>query len=423
MDETIVVVLGGGQGSRLYPLTKVRSKPAVPIGGKYRLIDIPVSNSINSGLKKIFILTQFNSHSLNKHITRTYRFDPFSEGFVEILAAEQTEEHGDWYQGTADAVRKHMRRFVLPTTKNILILGGDHLYRMDYRKILAFHEANKAAITVATVPVRRDQAHAFGVLKIDDAGRITEFFEKPKDHASQDRMECPSETLQRLGFDDPERTFLASMGIYVFDAKVLEQILSERDRVDFGHDIIPHAILDKPVFAYIFDDYWEDIGTIRSFYEANIDLGEPTPNFHFYKPDAPIYTRPRFLPGSKLYDCRAHNSVISEGCLIRDSVIENSIIGIRTRINRGSQIRRSVLMGADYYEPIEDALAKGLIPLGIGENVIIEQAIIDKNARIGDGAIIRNEKKLENADGDCYFIRDGIVVIPKDGVVPPGTVI
>jgi glucose-1-phosphate adenylyltransferase len=426
MQDTIVVILGGGQGTRLYPLTRVRSKPAVPIAGKYRLIDIPVSNSINSGLKKIFILTQFNSQSLNSHVTRTYRFDPFSEGSVEILAAEQTEEYGDWYQGTADAVRKHLHRFIKGGVKHILILGGDHLYRMDYRKLIEFHEARNADITVSTIPVRREAVSGFGVLKMETDGRITEFFEKPKTPEQQARMQLSSETMSRLGLEDNERPFLASMGIYVFNPRMLEQVLSDKTRMDFGHDIIPHAIHTHPVYGYVFDDYWEDIGTIRAFFDANVNLGEPSPNFHFYRPDAPIYTRPRYLPGSKLYDCRVHHSVISDGCLIRDSVIEHSIVGLRTRINTGTTIKWCVLMGADYYEMADEsekARVEGIPPLGIGENCHIERAIIDKNARIGNNVIIRNERGIQHADGSCYFIRDGIVVIPKEGIVPDGTVV
>jgi len=424
--DTVVVILGGGQGSRLYPLTKVRSKPAVPIGGKYRLIDIPVSNAINSKMDRIFILTQFNSQSLNSHVTRTYRFDTFSDGFVEILAAEQTEEDGDWYQGTADAVRKHLHRFISNEVDNVLILGGDHLYRMDYRQMLTFHADTHAAITVATIPVAQDQVSSFGVMKINEDARITEFLEKPGDEESQRRMRCPKATLQRLGFQDPKRGWLASMGIYLFRADVLREVLADRTQIDFGKHVIPDAIHRYPVFAHIFDGYWEDIGTMRAFYEANIDLAQPSPNFRFYQMHAPIYTRPRFLPGSKVYDCRIHNSIIGEGCLIRDSVIENSVIGIRGRINHRSTIRRSVLLGADFYEgPMEWAEAKksGLPPLGIGEDVTIENAIIDKNARIGDGSHIANREGIKEASGDNFYIRDGIVVIPKNAVVKPDTII
>lgn len=423
MRDTVVVIMGGGQGSRLFPLTRVRSKPAVPIAGKYRLIDIPVSNAINSDLRKIFILTQFNSASLNSHVARTYRFDGFTDGSVEILAAEQTSESGDWFQGTADAVRKHMHRFNLRTTQYVLILAGDQLYRMDYQKLISQHQASGAAVTVGVVPVRQEQASGFGVLKVDDSGRIVEFKEKPKDPATLDHMRCPSEMLQKLGFDDPDRPFLASMGIYLFNLKALEQSLANPSNIDFGHDIIPDAIHTMPVNAYIFDDYWEDIGTIRAFYDANLDLVNPSPQFHFYNNEAPIYTRPRYLPGSKVYDCQIHHAIISEGCLIRDSVITNSVIGIRSRINRGTQIRDSILMGADYYEPYEEweRLKHTPVPLGIGEDVVIEKAIVDKNARIGDGAIIRNIKGVQHQDGENYYIRDGIVVIPKDAVILPGT--
>lgn len=426
MQDIVVVILGGGQGARLYPLTKVRSKPAVPIAGKYRLIDIPVSNAINSDLKKIFVLTQFNSASLNDHVMRTYHFDPFSNGFVEVLAAEQTQAHGDWYQGTADAVRKQQHRFLSSQNKYVLILAGDQLYRMDYRDLVKQHEQRKSDITVAVVPVKREQASQFGILKIDTQGKIVDFCEKPKDPDTLDRFECPPEFIKKLGISDPSKTFLASMGIYLFHTKTLEKELSDPTRLDFGHHIIPSAISNLNVSSYIFDDYWEDIGTIRAFYDANIDLGDPMPNFHFYRPDAPIYTRPRYLPASKLYDCVVHNSVISEGCLIRDSVIHRSVVGIRTRINRSSRIRNSIIMGADSYETKEErerTLALGWPELGIGENVIVENAIVDKNARIGEGVIIRNEKGIVYQDSDNYFIREGIVIIPKDAIIQPGTLI
>ncbi len=424
MRETTVVILGGGQGSRLFPLTKNRSKPAVPIAGKYRIIDIPVSNSIHSGLRRIFVLTQFNSASLNRHVTRTYRFDTFSDGFVEILAAEQTDQHRDWFQGTADAVRKHFHRFKYPRTERVVILSGDQLYRMDYREMLARHEATGAAATVAVIPVRREQASNFGILKIDGEGRIVEFFEKPCSPKDLDAMESSPDTLDKLGFADRSRSFLASMGIYTFEVHALETGLADEDAIDFGRDVLPRMIETHPVHAFIFDGYWEDIGTIRAFYEANLDLAGPSPKFHLYRSGAPIYTRPRFLPASKLYDCKVHNSAISEGCLVRESQIDTSIIGIRTRINTGSVIRRSVVMGADIYPPHPDpAVAQGVPELGIGENVVIENAIIDKNARIGRGVVIRNEAGVANEDGDCYYIRDGIVVIPKHGVVPENTII
>ncbi len=424
MGDTTVVILGGGQGSRLFPLTKNRSKPAVPLAGKYRIIDIPVSNSIHSGLKRIFVLTQFNSASLNRHVTRTYRFDTFSDGFVEILAAEQTDEHRDWFQGTADAVRKHFHRFKYPRTERVVILSGDQLYRMDYREMLRRHDEAGANATVAVLPVRRDQASSYGILKIDEAGRIREFFEKPSSPEDLDAMESPRETLDKLGFTDPKRTYLASMGIYTFDIDALEAGLADENAIDFGRDVLPHMIKSHKVYAYIFDGYWEDIGTIRAFYEANLDLVSPTPKFHFYRSGAPIYSRPRFLPASKLYDCKVHNSAISEGCLVRESVIDTSIIGIRTLIDTGSVIRRSIVMGADFYPTSPDpAETRGLPPLGIGQDVVIENAIIDKNARIGRGVIIRNEARVNHKDGDCYYIRDGIVVIPKHGVVPDHTII
>ena len=422
----MVVILGGGRGTRLYPLTRVRSKPAVPIAGKYRLIDIPVSNSINSGLKKIFILTQFNSASLNSHISQTYHFDSFSRGFVEILAAEQTQQSGDWYQGTADAVRKHLHRLNVSGIRRVLILGGDHIYRMDYRRVLEAHDQTGAAITVCTLPVESKQASSFGILKIREDGRIVEFKEKPDKPEDIAHLRCSPRMLSALGVEDSARCLLASMGIYVFDLDVLVELLSNEAYIDFGQNVLPASLDRFAVHAWVFDDYWEDIGTIRAFYEANIDLGRQSPKFHFYREDAPIYTHQRHLPGSKLYDCRVHDSIVTEGCLIRDSVIENSIVGIRSRINRGSRICNSVIMGADYYEPHQLYLKQntsGIPPLGIGENVTIFNAIVDKNARIGDGTVIKNEAGIDHADGDWYYIRDGIVVIPKNTVIPPGSVI
>jgi len=418
VKDVVAVVLGGGRGTRLYPLTQWRSKPAVPLAGKYRLVDVPISNCINSGLRHIFVLSQFQSASLNRHVARTYRFDPFTPGFVEILAAEQTESSMDWYQGTADAVRKQLHRFLRHGVEHILILSGDQLYVMDFAQVLKQHTETGADITIAVTPVSERDASEFGILQVDRAARIVDFVEKPRDAEVLRRLALGEDELRRrsLALD---RRYLASMGIYVFKPRVLVECLEDQRRVDFGKEVIPFAIQNYFVRAFFFPGYWEDIGTIRTFYAANLELAGENPPINLFDEERPIYTRPRFLPGSRVSVCEVRNSILCEGSQLEAAVVDECVIGIRSIVRRGAKLRRVVMMGADYYE---DGSA-GQIPLGVGENCVIENAIIDKNARIGPGVRIVNENQIKNADGANFFIRDGIVIVPKNAVVPPGTVI
>ncbi len=427
-ENVVAVILGGGAGTRLFPLTKERAKPAVPLGGKYRLVDVPISNCINSDITQIFILTQFNSASLNRHISRTYRFSSFSTGFVEVLAAEQRHDSPQWFQGTADAVRQmipHIRDWRVNT---VLILSGDHLYRMDYRKFLKRHFETNADLTVSVIPSTPEDATGFGLLKTDDDGRIIEFKEKPKG----DALESMRVNTTRFGLTEEEsakRPFLASMGIYVFDYKKLVELLDEDEaRYDFGGEIIPSAIKKLNVQAHLFKHYWEDIGTIRSFYEANLDLSAPLPKFDFFNTDAPIYTRSRYLPPSKLHDCDITNTMVSEGCILNGVSAKNSILGLRSRIDDGVKIEDSIIMGADFYESFDEINAKATqkIPhIGIGSNSVVRRAIIDKNARIGSNVQLINKDNVENLDGEngSYFIREGIIIVPKDSIISDETVI
>jgi len=417
MPDVMAVILGGGRGTRLYPLTKLRAKPAVPIGGKYRLIDIPISNCLNSGIHKIYVLTQFLSASLHRHIYQTYKFDLFSGGFVYILAAEETPSGMDWYQGTADAVRKQLPRFVHARVEDILVLSGDHLYRMDYARFVSLHREKRADVTIAVQPVARADAPRFGILKTDEDGRIVSFHEKP-----------PADQL--LGLESPaggDRPYLASMGVYVFRSDVLREVLEESDAEDFGGQIIPAAIEGLRVYAFPFDGYWEDIGTIRALYEANLALVRPDPPFDFYDPQYPIYTRPRFLPSSRADGCDLERAVLAEGCLIQRSEIREAVIGLRSIVGPDVRIVRTVMMGADFYETPEQKAENrrlGWPDVGIGRGSSIEGAIIDKNARIGEGAIIRSHALDEGmVEEENYVIRDGVVVIPKNAVIPDGTVI
>ncbi|MEA3327344.1 MAG: glucose-1-phosphate adenylyltransferase [Chloroflexota bacterium] len=413
LKEILAVVLGGGQGKRLYPLTLMRSKPAVPIAGKYRLIDIPISNCINSAIYKIAVLTQFNSVSLHHHITGTYNFDSFHTGWVQIWAAEQTMERMEWYQGTADAVRKQLLEIQSSRSRYVLILSGDHLYRMDYSKMAQSHWENKADVTVAVQPIDRANASRFGLLKWDDKGEIIDFAEKPKDPQVLDDFVCR---------DDPDKPYLASMGIYMFNLDTLVNILSLKssgqDFNDFGYDIIPYCVKNKPrVYGYEFSGYWRDIGTIRSFYEANLDLTSSDPSFDIYNPHKRIFTHARFLPGSRLSDCRLKNVLIAEGCMINDTEIDHAVIGLRSIIKSGVRIKDSILMGADYYDD------SGSIPIQIGENCEITGAIIDKNVRMGQDVTIKPFPRGTEFDMDTYSVKDGIVVVPKRTVLPSGTYI
>ncbi|MEY2819364.1 MAG: glucose-1-phosphate adenylyltransferase [Chloroflexota bacterium] len=409
-NEVLAVILGGGRGARLYPLTQMRSKPAVPIAGKYRLIDIPISNCINSEIFRIAILTQFNSVSLHRHITRTYNFDSFHQGWVQIWAAEQTMESADWYQGTADAVRKQMLEIQATGAKYVLILAGDHLYRMDYKAMAEYHWQNKADITVAVQPVAKDEAGRFGVLKRESDGIISDFFEKPKDPDIQKRF---------VSRNDPERPFLGSMGIYMFNTKVLVDFINNfPDYDDFGGDIIPSAIKTHKVFGFDFEGYWQDIGTIRSFYETNLMLTTSKSPFDFYDAKLPIYTDTRYLPSSIVEDSKLKDVLIAEGSRVLKCDITHSIIGIRSQIASGCVIKDSIVMGSDYFER-----NTGEVPIGIGANCHIEGAILDKNVRIGENVTIRPFPRNTDIDSEKWYVRDGIVILPKDVEIPSGTVI
>ena len=423
--EVISVILGGGAGTRLYPLTKDRSKPAVPLAGKYRIVDIPISNCLNSSLKRIFLLTQFNSSSLHRHIQQSYQFDDFTHGFVEIMAAQQTPSSDAWYQGTADAVRQNLRHFGNVPHKYVLILSGDQLYRMNFREVIEQHIRTGADVTVATIPVSRQDASQFGIMQIDGEERITRFVEKPEEDELIDTLRMDSATRSKLGLYGDSDLLLASMGIYVFNRDVLDKALAGK-HVDFGKHIIPNLISSGRVYAYVYQGYWEDIGTIKAFYDANLDLVNEFPKFNFFDTQAPIYTHARYLPASKIVRGRFDKTAVADGCIIVDATIEHSIIGIRSRIEAGAFIKDSIIMGLDDYETpdeVQSGIARGIPPLGVGKNTHIERAIIDKNARIGDNVRISPEGKPENLDGDDWYIRDGIVCVPKGGVIRPGTVI
>jgi glucose-1-phosphate adenylyltransferase len=424
-SNVLSVIMGGGQGTRLFPLTRDRSKPAVPLAGKYRLVDIPISNCINSGLKRIYLLTQFNSASLHRHISQSYKFDHFSGGFVEILAAEQTFSDSSWYQGTADAVRKNLLHFLNHDFDFLLILSGDQLYRMDFRQIIAQHAESGADITIATIPVSRTEAQSLGLMQIDENLRITRFVEKPKDPAVLDSIRVPQGMCGQLGLASGQEYFLASMGIYLFRRDVVLKLL-DNALTDFGKHIIPAAIETHNLHAFIFQGYWEDVGTIRSYFEANLDLVAELPRFNFFDMSAPIFTRPRFLPASKINGAEINHAVISDGCIINHCKVSDSIIGVRSTINEACELNRVILLGCDYYESdnsIQQHEARGVPRIGVGKNTHIENAIIDKNARIGENCRISPAGKPEQVDQEQYYIRDGIVIIPKNAVVPHGTVI
>ncbi|HHY88050.1 MAG TPA: glucose-1-phosphate adenylyltransferase [Chloroflexi bacterium] len=414
LDNVLALILGGGRGTRLWPLTQQRSKPAVPIAGKYRLIDIPISNCINSGLYRIAVLTQFNSVSLHRHIARTYFFDAFHVGWVQIWAAEQTMATVDWYQGTADAVRKQLRQIRSTHAEYTLILAGDHLYRMDFRPMIEFHLDCDAEITVAVQPVLREDAGRFGLLKRTPEKRITDFAEKPTDPAVLERM---------VSRDDPARPFLGSMGIYLFKTSVLHELLENSTHTDFGGQVLPEAITSHRVFGYDVDDYWEDIGTIRSFYETNLALAQPDPPFNFFDPQRPIYTHARFLPGSTIQHSRLENVLVAEGCCLINTVIRNSVIGLRSQVRDGSEVVDTVMMGSDDYDDYSCRLPgpEDPVPMGIGRSSYIEGAILDKNVRIGMDVQIRPFPRGTDLDRDRYVVRDGIVVIPKNTLIPNGT--
>lgn len=429
MKNVLAIILGGGAGTRLYPLTKLRAKPAVPLAGKYRLIDIPVSNCINSEIYKIYVLTQYNSASLNRHIARAYSFAGFTEGFVEVLAAQQTPENPNWFQGTADAVRQYIWLLEEWNVDEYLILSGDHLYRMDYRQFVQRHRDTRADITLSVVPVDQRRASDFGLMKIDNSGRVIDFSEKPKGDALL-KMQVDTTVLGLSAEQAKQKPYIASMGIYVFNRDVMVNLLKQQqERTDFGKEIIPASAKDYNVQAYLFDDYWEDIGTIDAFYEANLTLTkQPHPPFSFYDEKAPIYTRARYLPPSKLLNCQVTESIIGEGCILKNCQVHHSVLGVRSRVETGCTIEDSLIMGADFYQPFAEeqfSCENGNVPLGIGSNTTIRRAIIDKNTHIGCDVQIINKDRVEEADRENqgFYIRNGIVVVLKNAVIPDGTII
>ena len=425
MRNVIALVLGGGQGTRLYPLTKVRSKPAVPVAGKYRLIDIPISNCINSGLNRIYVLTQFNSTSLHRHIRSTYIFDGFDRGFVEILAAQQTLDNATWYQGTADAVRQNLRNIEQPGIDYVLILSGDQLYRMDFGEMLKTHQRNNADVTISALPIDSSQASAMGIMRVDATGRVVGFLEKPKTRQELDLVRTDPAWIDAQGVQSKGRTCLASMGIYLFNRKILVDALEKTPYRDFGREVFPASMRTHRVQCHLFDGYWEDIGTIKSFFEANLQLADPNPAFDLSVPEAPIYTQGRFLPPSRIERASIRGSLVADGCRIEEgAVVENSIVGLRCVIGRNATIRNSILMGNDFYElPHELAAdaAAGIAPLGVGAGSHVEGAIIDKNCRIGCNVRVINGHGLENSEETPFgMVRDGILVIPKGTTLPDG---
>ncbi|TVQ20197.1 MAG: glucose-1-phosphate adenylyltransferase [Spirochaetaceae bacterium] len=424
-SRVLTIVLGGGKGTRLYPLTMNRAKPAVPFAAKFRLVDIPLSNSINAGFKKIYVLTQFNSASLHLHIANTYIFDAFTKGFVEILAAQQTFDHTGWYEGTGDAVRKNFVHFRTQDPEYYLILSGDQLYRMDLEAFFREHVASGREVSLAATTVTREQATALGILTATATGDIVEFNEKPPITEDISRMRIPAQLHPDSAPRDDGRDYLASMGIYCFNAAALERAL-DNEMADFGKEIIPALLRETTAHAYVYSGYWEDIGTIKNFYETNLNLASNNPEFDFYAENSPIYTRRRDLPPSKFISCTITESIVADGCIINDATIAHSVVGIRTRIEAGSKLDGVICMGADYYETDaqrSDNRARGVPNLGIGLGTRVERAIIDKDARIGDGCRIGVDRRPDDGNYGLYFVRDGIIVIPKTSEIPAGTVI
>jgi glucose-1-phosphate adenylyltransferase len=426
--EILSLILGGGKGSRLYPLTMLRSKPAVPIAGKYRLIDIPISNCINSGCNRVYVLTQFLSVSLHRHIANTYKFDPFSRGFVEILAAQQTNESSDWYQGTADAVRQNIRYVHEDPCQDVLILSGDQVYRMDFRHLFKTHRASRADVTIAVLPVTAEQTKGLGIVRLDDTGRVVGFCEKPQTPEELAPFKTSTDSIERRGISAQGRNYLASMGIYLFQRDALFGLLnSTPPATDFGKEVFPRSIQSHQVQAHIFDGYWEDVGTIKSYHEASLALCSPTPPFDFHAPEGLIYTRMRYLPASRIDAAKVEHCLISDGCVVGSgSSINRCVLGVRTQIGRNATVRNTVLIGADHFETGADKhenQERGIPNLGIGDGTIIENAILDKDARIGANVRILNQEGIQDAEGPNFVIREGIVVIPKGSIVLDGTVI
>lgn len=419
MDDVVSAILGGGQGQRLWPLTRERAKPAVPVGGKFRLIDIPISNSLHAGIDKIFVLTQFNTASLHRHIAQTYRFDVFSEGFVNILAAEQNLENRDWYQGTADAVRQNLRRLESIRPRDVLILSGDQLYLMDLDGFVESHRQSQADFTVAVKPVSPQEAPALGIMRLDGTGRIVEFVEKPKDPAVIDELTLDTDTIDRLDLDAEPGTLLASMGIYTFRHDVLDDLLRGTDATDFGREVIPRALESHRVMGFVHNGYWRDIGTIGAFHEANLELTDRVPQLNLYSRDRPVYTHPRFLPGCKVNRCDVHRSILCDGSIVSESRIQRSVVGIRGVVREGAALEETVFMGAtDFEDDPGDRL-----PLGVGRHSTIRRAILDLNCRIGDGCRLVNEQGVDEAEGEGWCIRDGVIVVNRGAQIPPGTVV
>jgi len=423
--SVLALVLGGGRGTRLYPLTQIRSKPAVPLAAKYRLIDIPISNCINSQINRVFVLTQFLSNSLHTHIRQTYRFDHFSGGFVELLAAQQTMEGTDWYEGTADAVRKNLPHLDQRDVEHVLILSGDQLYRMDYRDMLRTHIESKADVTIAAIPVDRKEVHALGVMRCDKTGRVTGFLEKPQTDQEIDMVKMDPAWIDAQGIESRGRECLASMGLYIFNRDLLFEVLDKTPYQDFGKEVFPAAIRSRRVQVHLFDDYWEDIGTIRAFYDANLQLAQPNPPFDLVCPEAPVYSRPRYLPPAIIEGANIEGSLIADGCRIGSgTVIENSVIGLRCLIGENVTIRDSIVMGSDYFDTnaqVEAHLAKGNPPVGIGSGSNIVGAILDKNTQVGENVVVHNSRKVESSDDRApCIIRDGIPIVMKDGILPDG---
>ncbi len=420
MRDVGAVVLGGGRGTRLFPLTKLRAKPAVPLCGQYRLIDIPLSNCIHSGINRIFVLTQFNSHSLNRHIVNAYKFDDFTDGYVALLAAEQTEETPGWFQGTADAVRKQLAHIQGANAEHIIILSGDQLYRMDFRDLMATHLGTGADITVAALPVARSSAKSFGIMRVHKNTRIREFVEKPKDRSVLDGLETPEEAFKGFGLEAKGKPYLASMGIYVFKAEVLVELLTKHPEwVDFGKELLPNALRTHKLYAHLFDGFWEDIGTVRSYFDVSLEMASSRPPFHFYDPDRPIFTLTRPLPGAHLFDSQVKNTILCAGVRIQGAKIVDAVIGSRSIVFPGAELNECVVLGADYFE--DEAPAGQAIPLGIGNQSKLSRVIVDRNARIGHRCVIRGSDQLPDQDGEGFSVRDGIVVIHKNAVIPDGT--
>ncbi len=422
MSTVLTLILGGGRGNRLFPLTWRRSKPAVPIGGKYRLIDVPVSNCLHANLRRIFVLTQFNSASLNRHVVQSYRLDHFSQGFVDILAAEQTPDSTSWFQGTADAVRQAWRHFHSMPADHILILAGDHLYRMDLGELITDHIEQDADVTIAAQPCDPETSTQMGIFHFDTAGQISGFEEKPNLQRLGEIGQSVPKDSRVASWVSPEKPFIASMGIYVFSKQVLLDALERyAEATDFGKEIIPAVIGTHRVRAYLYRGYWEDVGTIGSFFEANLKLTDAAPAFTFHDPARPIYTHPRFLAGTTIQGTRVDRAVVAEGCLLDRCDVDRAVVGIRTQVRAGARITNSVLLGADFYS--REAEEAGGVPLGIGRDVVLDRVIVDKNARVGDGARLVNSAGVQEADGNGYFIREGIIIVPKGATVPPDTVV